>query len=469
MCLLCHVEIAWQIRKEEYNELIEEHNYIVNHTIRYKYDNLGNIVLKKTYEINTYNQLSQDKYEYNNQNWCDQLTKFNDDDITYDVIGNPLTIGENITLNWINGRQLNNYTDSDNIINYKYNKDGIRTSKIVNGVETNYFLENNAIVVEKTGDNVLYYLYSNEKIVGFKYNESNYYYIKNNQDDVIGIIDSNYNIVAKYTYDSWGNIISVTDSNGNDISDDLTNIANINPFRYRSYYYDVETKLYYLNSRYYNPSWGRFINADNYVSTDTGTLGYNMFIYCNNNWVNYKDEDGHGLFALAVVATVAMAALVVNTIKQKKKAKKEIEKLQQKQNVPDKTKEIDQMMKNNAQNLVNKTANQIPIQKLYTFAKSVASGSENDLKRTDAWEGETVSYRGMVLEAQDIGNLNFGYIGRAMGYDIDFLTAGAGIVQLYEHYDNPETYLNCFTSSLCDDPRDTYYIKLGAIIYDSLN
>ncbi|MCI5552530.1 MAG: DNRLRE domain-containing protein [Tenericutes bacterium] len=454
---------------DDYNELTKEDNYLLNKTIRYKYDDLGNLLFKKVYELNTYNQLKQDKYEYANTNWCDQLTKFNDDIITYDGIGNPLTIGEDITLNWINGRQLNSYTDSNNVITYKYNKDGIRTSKIINNVETKYYLEGSSIIIEKTGDNMLYYMYSNGELVGFKYNDNIYYYMKNSQRDIIGILDSNYNIIAKYTYDSWGTAISIADGNGNDVSNDLTHIANINPFRYRGYYYDKEINLYYLNSRYYNSVWGRFINADNYVSTDTGTLGYNMFIYCNNNWVNYKDKDGHGLFALAVVATVAMAALVVNTIKQKKKAKKEIEKLQQKQNVPDKTKEIDQMMKNNAQNLVNKTANQIPIQKLYTFAKSVASGSENDLKRTDAWEGETVSYRGMVLEAQDIGNLNFGYIGRAMGYDIDFLTAGAGIVQLYEHYDNPETYLNCFTSSLCDDPRDTYYIKLGAIIYDSLN
>ena len=194
-----------------------------------------------------------------------------------------------------------------------------------------------------------------------------------------------------------------------------------------------------------------------------------MFVYCNNNPINYKDEDGHGLFALAVIATLALAAVVVNTIQRQEKAKKEIAEVQKKQNVPDKTKELDQAMKTNAENLVSKTTNQIPIQKLYTFVQSTKSNSENDLKRNEEWQGQTISYRGMILEPQDIGNLNFGYIGRAMGYDVDFLTAGAGIVQLAEHYDNPETYLNCFTPSLCDDPRDTYYIRLGAIIYDSLN
>ncbi len=227
-----------------------------NDKYSYKYDDLGNLLFKKVYKLNTYNQLKQDKYEYANTNWCDQLTKFNDDIITYDGIGNPLTIGEDITLNWINGRQLNSYTDSNNVITYKYNKDGIRTSKIINNVETKYYLEGSSIIIEKTGDNMLYYLYSNGKIVGFKYNDNIYYYMKNNQDDIVGILDSNYNIIAKYIYDSCGNIISITDGNGNDVVNDLTHIANINPFRYRGYYYDKEINLYYLNSRYYKSYLG---------------------------------------------------------------------------------------------------------------------------------------------------------------------------------------------------------------------
>ena len=85
--------------------------------------------------------------------------------------------------------------------------------------------------------------------------------MKNNQNDIIGIIDANKNVLAKYTYDSWRNIISIKDNNNTEITSN-THIANINPFRYRSYDYDFETKLYYLNSRYYNLEWGWFINAD---------------------------------------------------------------------------------------------------------------------------------------------------------------------------------------------------------------
>ena len=300
---------------DEYNELIKEDNYFLNQTIRYKYDNLGNILSKKICELNTYNQLDENKYEYNNSNWKDQLTKFNNDTITYDEIGNPLTIG-NITLDWINGRQLNSYHDSNNTISYQYDKDGIRTSKTINNIETKYYVEGTSIVLEKNGNNMLYYLRSSQDgLVGFQYNNDTYYYIKNNQDDIIGLLDSNYNIVANYTYDSWGNITSITDRDGTDVSSDLNHIANINPYRYRSYYYDKETNLYYLNSRYYNPVWGRFINAD--AGFDySSILGLNLYAYCDNNPIANIDSDGAWKMpkwlkqTVAVVATVAIAAVV---------------------------------------------------------------------------------------------------------------------------------------------------------------
>lgn len=152
-----------------------------------------------------------------------------------------------------------------------------------------------------------------------------------------------------------------------------------------------------------------------------------------------------------------------------KKAKKEIKKLQQKQNVPDKTKEIEAELKKNASQIVNDTKSKLTLHKLYTFINDTKSGSKYDLKQHEKWQDQTVSYRGIVLEPQDIGNLNFGYIGRTMVYNVDFLTTGAGAYQLLTNYTNPETYLNCFSDTFCDDPRDTYYIRLGAIIYDSQN
>ena len=99
--------------------------------------------------------------------------------------------------------------------------------------------------------------------------------------------------MAQYEYDAWGKHIRITDGSGNDVSDNPNHIANINPFRYRGYYFDVETGWYYLNARYYDPNVGRFISPDCYVSTGQGLLGHNMFAYCNNNPVMFVDPNGN--------------------------------------------------------------------------------------------------------------------------------------------------------------------------------
>ena len=159
---------------------------------------------------------------------------------------------------------------------------------------------------------MIYYNRSNvEGLIGFKYNNEVYYYMKNNQDDIIGILDSNYNLVAKYRYDSWGNIISITDENDNDISNNNEHIANINSYRYRSYYYDKETKLYYLNSRYYNPRWGRFINADSVIAQDDVLKG-NLFAYCCNNPINNIDLTGKGIIKKWFNKTIKKVKKTIN-------------------------------------------------------------------------------------------------------------------------------------------------------------
>ena len=101
-------------------------------------------------------------------------------------------------------------------------------------------------------------------------------------------------IVAEYTYDAWGNILSVTNSSGTDISGNATHIANLNPLRYRGYVYDTETGFYYLQSRYYDPAVGRFVNGDGAISGINGPIiGYNQFAYSFNNPVNMDDENGN--------------------------------------------------------------------------------------------------------------------------------------------------------------------------------
>lgn len=287
---------------DDYQELIKEIDYEKKESIDYVYDNSGNLLTKTIKNTETNEVVKTNTYQYTNPNWIDQLTKFNDSSITYDAIGNPLSIGNNISLNWINGRVLNSYTDiSKNLaIYYHYNEDNIRTSKVVNGVTTKYYLEGNSIIYEKRGNHTIYYLYDQEGIIGLNYQGSTYYFIKNLQGDIVGILDSGYNQVVSYEYDSWGNILSIKDSQGNEITD-TTHIGLINPFRYRGYYYDNETKWYYLNSRYYNPEWGRFLNMDSYAGEIGGNiLSHNPYIYVlNNPIVNF---DTPGTFALSLIA-----------------------------------------------------------------------------------------------------------------------------------------------------------------------
>ena len=108
---------------------------------------------------------------------------------------------------------------------------------------------------------------STGKRVGFANGTMLFYYLYNLQGDVIAILDTSGNVVARYTYDAWGKVLSVTDANGN-ANTSSTFIGNVNPIRYRGYYYDTETGWYYLNSRYYDPQVRRFINADGLISSN---------------------------------------------------------------------------------------------------------------------------------------------------------------------------------------------------------
>ena len=201
-------------------------------------------------------------------------------------------------------------------MSYKYNADGIRTQKTFTDNAVKYYYKHDYIVdgakivaetinyVTYFGTNtteVLYYYYDEAGApTGIKYNNNVYYFQKNLQGDIIRILNSSGTIVATYTYDAWGNIISSTDTSG-------VSIGTKNPFRYRGYYYDTETGLYYLNSRYYDPQVGRFLNADGLVSTGQGLLGSNMFAYCGNNPTMFVDPWGDfPWFAIIVLAVLTI-------------------------------------------------------------------------------------------------------------------------------------------------------------------
>ena len=119
-----------------------------------------------------------------------------------------------------------------------------------------------------------------------------YYFIKNLQGDIVAMADATGAIKCSYTYNSWGKVLSIAGPSGTPSLTDHTNPANINPFRYRGYYYDAENQLYWLQSRFYDPNTGRFLNADGYVTTGQGLLSTNMFLYCLNDPIQFVDESG---------------------------------------------------------------------------------------------------------------------------------------------------------------------------------
>ena len=221
--------------------------------------------------------------------------------LSYDAIGNPLTWRDGATVTWSKGRQLSSFTRNNKTVSYTYNAEGVRTSKTSNYHTNNYLLSGGTVVQENpyTGVVLTYRFDASgaRYAVDLGINGSaavTYWYLYNAQGDVVGIADKTGAVVARYTYDAWGKVLSITDADGNAI-DEATqsyHIAHLNPIRYRGYYYDTETGLYYLQSRYYDPTVGRFVNADGVMGMTPDASTYNLFAYCGNNPVMRSDALG---------------------------------------------------------------------------------------------------------------------------------------------------------------------------------
>ena len=135
------------------------------------------------------------------------------------------------------------------------------------------------------GKSLLFSYDANGQAISVNYNGTEYYYLRNGQNDIVGLMDESGVRVVEYIYDAWGTLISTTGTLATTLGAD-------NPFRYRGYYYDTETGLYYLTTRYYAPEVCRFISADVYMSTGQSVIGGNMWAYCLNNPVVCTDGDG---------------------------------------------------------------------------------------------------------------------------------------------------------------------------------
>ena len=238
------------------------------------------------------------QYGYAQTGWKDLMTSYNGQSITYDEIGNPLTYRDGMTMTWT-GRQLRTLTQNGKQNTYKYDVDGLRLEKTAGGVTTQYQYVNGQLLGEKRSNGVvLRYTYDAlGALSGIQYKNAagtvtNYIARCTLSGDADQIYDTKGNLLARYIYDTWGNTLSVTDTSGKAITDPL-HIANINPIRYRGYYYDAETGLYYLQSRYYDTVTKRYINPDGYVFTGQDMQSGNMFAYCGNQPVDRCDQTGN--------------------------------------------------------------------------------------------------------------------------------------------------------------------------------
>ena len=258
----------------------------------YTYDTAGNIQSKKVGSTTT-------NYTYGNSAWRDLLTAYNGGSITYSG-GNPTKYYDGSTFTWTQGRRLATAKVGSTNISYTYDMAGVRSSKTVGSTKYDFTTLSGLVTRQTGGGKTIDFVYDeNNQPLAMKYNNTLYYYVLNAQGDVVRIVNSSRSVVASYTYDPWGKIIS---SSGT--------LADINPLRYRGYYYDAETGFYYLQSRYYDPAIGRFINADSYASTDaTGLLSTNMFAYCENDPVNKSDPTGEVAPILVAMAGGAMVGL----------------------------------------------------------------------------------------------------------------------------------------------------------------
>ena len=244
-------------------------------------------------------------YTYGDAEWGDLLTAYDGEEITYDGIGNPLSY-RGWTMNWQGGRQLSSMTKGSDTLSFAYNESGLRTSKTVNGVTHNYVWQGSKLAADITDAYALYFHYdSSGDVIGFTRTangtDTEYFYVKNLQGDILKVITATGTEAATYTYDAWGKLLTSTGD-----------MADVNPLRYRGYFYDAETGLYYLQSRYYDPEVSRFINPDVFATSDIdGVLAANMFAYCENNPIRNTDSTGTiGADTLIGAATGAITSLI---------------------------------------------------------------------------------------------------------------------------------------------------------------
>lgn len=319
---------------DSYGQLVREDNQALDATFVYAYNEIGNLTSIQKYTYTSYYNTPSGtpvttSFGYTN----DQLTSFGGATIPYNSIGCPTTY-DGKTATWTRGKltKLSSGTVSTSISNYTYtyNAYGQRVGSAysyLRGKNSNpqfgqlltsnktYYYDHAGRLIAETAEKTYHQADATSERIVFLYDESGiigmvrtvngaantYYFQRNLLGDVVAIFDTSGNMVAKYIYDAFGNctVSSATTDYG---------VAYANPIRYRGYYYDDDTGLYYCNARYYSPKWRRFISPDDTAYLDPESVnGLNLYCYCGNDPVNYADPSGHIIISLLVGMAVSFA------------------------------------------------------------------------------------------------------------------------------------------------------------------
>ena len=337
-------------------------------------------------------------------------------------------------------------------IGFTYDVDGLRTSKTIPnvGLEHKYYYVGNRLQYETLGgSSALWYFYDadgNPSGIRYKDNSgtvNDYYFVCNWRGDVIQIYNASGTLVGSYSYDAWGKVTE------NATSADTQNITETNPIRYRGYYYDTETRLYYLKSRYYDPAVKRFLNEDILVATNK-TAGMNLFVYCGNNSINNLDPTGNCYYNANGKWCHDNWEFMIGSYVIKPEPK-------------DITNKLNNAMKNNANTLKEYKDKNGFLNATEYFVEKVRPQGDWDFKSQKEWnlDPETLYlYDGEILRYDDIGNIHYGYVGRVLFSENILLMAG-GAVQIYT-----KTAKLSYSNSNFDDPRDQWAIQFGCDIWD---
>jgi RHS repeat-associated protein len=257
--------------------------------VTYEYDLAGNRTKKTVSKDGT---STTTVYTHDAAN---QLKTVDGQAYVYDANGN-LTNDEANTYVYDAANRLIEVKDATgaSIATFTYDHDGKRTSITTATGTTKFYWSGDKVLYETDANNNITAEYTwdmDGNPVSMRKGGNTYYYVLNGHGDVTGLTDENGTFVARYVYDAWGNIVYQTGS-----------MAAANPYRYAGYRYDETTKFYYLMSRYYDPSVGRFITRDTFQGVEDDPRTLNLYAYGNNNPVVYIDPDGHWVWAAVNLA-----------------------------------------------------------------------------------------------------------------------------------------------------------------------